>query len=61
MKRLNGSAIPPLADGEREEICSVDEWAYLKTKELVDGKKPQTKGGRPVRLINAGRVVTMVA
>lgn len=61
MGRLNGSEIPPLAEGEKDQICTVDEWAYLKTKEVMDGKKPRTKGGRPIRLIKAGRAATMVA
>lgn len=54
MRRLKSPVIPPLAEGEKEETRSVDEWASWSAQQVVNGVlKPQTKGGRPVRVGNA--------
>ena len=53
MQRLKSPVILPLAEGEKEETRSVDEWAAWSALQVVKGVlKPQTKGGRPVRTGN---------
>lgn len=58
MRRLKSPVIPPLAEGEKEETRSVDEWAAWSALQVVKGViKPHTKGGRPpVRGGNAEKV-----
>lgn len=53
MSRLRGSdVIPPLAEGEEEETCKVDEWAAGRAKQIMEGKlKPRTTGGRRLKTI----------
>jgi len=51
MKRLRSSVIPPLAEGEKEETRSVDEWASWRAQQIVSGElKAETRGGRPVNV-----------
>ena len=56
MQRLKSSVIPPLADGEVEEMRTVDEWTSWSASKIANGElKPQTKGGRAVSVANAGK------
>ncbi|GKZ26049.1 hypothetical protein AbraIFM66951_005081 [Aspergillus brasiliensis] len=46
MRRIRGGRIPVLAEGEEEELRSVDEWAAWRAKQVILGVlKPQTRGG----------------
>ncbi|KAI9658397.1 MAG: hypothetical protein M1821_002530 [Bathelium mastoideum] len=52
MRRLKGrNVIPPLEEGEEDESRSVDEWAASRALQVIRGElKPQTRGGRSVRM-----------
>lgn len=51
MGRLrNSPVVPPLAEGEKEETRSVDDWATWRARQVMMGElNPQSKGGLSVR------------
>jgi isopenicillin N synthase-like dioxygenase len=47
MKRLEGSGVPPLEEGENDQLMSVKEWAEWRVRQIMNGEvKPQTMGGK---------------
>ncbi|KAE8360750.1 hypothetical protein BDV27DRAFT_167463 [Aspergillus caelatus] len=46
MRRIRGGKIPPLSEGEEEEIRPVNEWAAWRSRQIILGHlKPQSRGG----------------
>lgn len=49
MQRLKSDIIPPVQQGEEDEIRSVVEWAAWRARQVMLGQlKPQTRGGKSV-------------
>lgn len=62
MKRLTSTVIPPLAEGEPEEMRSVDDWATWRTAQIMRGDgyiRPKAGSDRPVGIANGAKGIAV--